>query len=197
MNNDIENLLIQKIQKGDKAAFDTLFRKYYSALVNYANKITSDAEVAEEVVQEVFVSIWTHKEKLHIEKSLVQYLFTSVKYRAYSLFRHETTRAAYEQEYAEKQAETAGDAHSEKLTDYEISCLVSDALLQLPEKCREIFILKREEGLSLKEIAEHLGISVKTVENQMTIAFKKLREILAPALKSRFLLLVVLFYLFK
>jgi RNA polymerase sigma-70 factor, ECF subfamily len=181
---DEDSQLFQRIKKSDKSAFDCLFRKYYPMLCHYAFKFIDSSDIAEDLVQEVFVSIWTHRNTINITKSVVHYLFTSVKYRAFAYIRSQGTRKEYEQEYIDKEAQDK-DEETLPLTDYEIACLVSDAVKQLPEKCREIFLLSREDGLTYSEIADHMSISPKTVENQMSIAFKKLKLILEPILRQQ------------
>jgi RNA polymerase sigma-70 factor, ECF subfamily len=121
------------------------------------------------------------RKHLTVSKSIVNYLFQSIKHKVYEHFRKNQTRTKYEEECVSNNADHE-DISEKELDDYEISCLIWNAVDQLPEKCREIFQLSRDEGLTYNEIAEHLKVSPKTVENQMGIAFKKLREILTPVL---------------
>jgi len=174
--------LFERIRHDDKQAFDLLFRKYYTPLCRFALKLNGSETIAEEAVQEVFIYLWEQRKHLTVSKSVVNYLFQSIKNKVYEHFRKIQTRARYEDEFANLSSLT-DDKDEKPLDDYEISCLVWNAVDQLPEKCKEIFQLSRDEGLTYNEIAEHLDISPKTVENQMGIAFKKLREILFPILK--------------
>jgi DNA-binding CsgD family transcriptional regulator len=119
-----------------------------------------------------------------ISKSLISYLFQAVRNKVYEQFRKVKTRAKYEEEYIANIPEYDEPRESD-MSNYEIACLVWNAVEQLPDKCKEIFQLSRDEGLTYNEIAKHLDISAKTVENQMGIAFKKLREILSPMMKSK------------
>jgi RNA polymerase sigma-70 factor, ECF subfamily len=198
LKQDDDSQLFQCVKNNDKTAFDCLFRKYYSMLCHYAFKFIDSADVAEDLVQEVFVSIWTHRNTININKSIAHYLFTSVKYRAFAYIRSQGTRKEYEQEYSEKES-FANEEEEFPLTGYEIACMVSDAVKQLPVKCRKAFLLSREEGLTYREIAEHMNISLKTVENQMSIAFKKIRIILEPILKKQgvgFMIILIYYLLF-
>ncbi|HEY4788395.1 MAG TPA: RNA polymerase sigma-70 factor [Bacteroidales bacterium] len=178
-----DNDLFDRIRQNDKLAFDLLFRKYYTPLCRFAVKMNGSETAAEEAVQEVFIYLWEQRQHLAISKSVISYLFQSVKNKVYEHFRKVQTRTKYEEEFISI-SQDGEDTPEKQLDDYEISCLVWNAVDQLPEKCKVIFQLSREEGLTYNEIAEHLQISAKTVENQMGIAFKKLREILAPTLKS-------------
>jgi RNA polymerase sigma-70 factor (ECF subfamily) len=181
-NNDLQ--LFKQVTKSDKAAFDELFRCYYTPLCRYALKITGEEESAEEAVQFVFIHFWEHRKTLSIQQSVAAYLFKAVRLKVYETFRSQQIKAKYEQDFAERQ-ELIEEENNTVLDNYELSCLIWNAVDQLPEKCAEIFRLSRDEGLTYNEIAAHLNISVKTVENQMGIAFKKLREILYPALKAK------------
>lgn len=177
-----DNDLFARIRHNDKQAFDLLFRKYYTPMCRFALKLNGSEAAAEEAVQEVFIYLWEQRHHLTVSKSVVNYLFQSIKNKVYEHFRKVQTRAKYEEEYVSI-SQNQDDSAEKQLDDYQISCLIWNAVDQLPEKCREIFQLSRDEGLTYNEIAEHLHVSPKTVENQMGIAFKKLREILQPMLK--------------
>lgn len=177
-----DNDLFARIRHNDKQAFDLLFRKYYTPMCRFALKLNGSEAAAEEAVQEVFIYLWEQRHHLTVSKSVVNYLFQSIKNKVYEHFRKVQTRVKYEEEYVSI-SQNPDDSAEKQLDDYQISCLIWNAVDQLPEKCREIFQLSRDEGLTYNEIAEHLHVSPKTVENQMGIAFKKLREILQPVLK--------------
>ena len=186
--------LFQKVKAGDKPAFDKLFRRYYVALSRFALKVSGSETMAEEAVQDVFIYLWENHAKLNISVSVSGFLFQSVKFKVYEKFRSENIRERYNDNFAQDQPEIIEETTPSD--DYEIACQIWAAVDRLPEKCAEVFRLSREDGLTYPEIAKHLGISVKTVENQMGIAFKKLREILLPLFKSNLLnLLVCLFVL--
>jgi RNA polymerase sigma-70 factor, ECF subfamily len=204
-----DKALLASIKNDNKLAFDILFRKYYTPLSRFAFKLNGSEAAAEEAVQEVFINFWEHRHHLEVSKAVLSYLFQAVRNKVYEQYRKVQTRAKYEEEYVANIPE-----HDEQqevdLSNYEIACMVWTAVEKLPEKCKEIFQLSRDEGLTYNEIAAHLNISYKTVENQMGIAFKKLREILTPAMKSKnkitqvgmlllfsmvyFLFLIVMFY---
>lgn len=184
MNPSDDLSLFKRITSHNKEAFDELFRRYYTPLCLYAHKITQAEEAAEEAVQAVFIHLWEHRQSLFIQQSIAAYLFKSVRLKIYENFRSHQIKAKYEEIFAQNQEFTTDEANPE-LDNYELSCIIWTAVDQLPEKCAEIFRLSRDEGLTYNEIAEHLHISVKTVENQMGIAFKKLRELLYPVLKAK------------
>lgn len=158
---------------------------YYPSLCNYASHLLNDTDMAEEVVQGLFVKIWEKRNALSIETSLRNYLFRSVKNLCANQVAHHKIR----QLHADKIRETlqsSDDAADAFLLDAETAIRIEDAVNSLPEKRREIFRLSREEGLTYLQIAKQLNISVKTVENQMGFALKSLREQL-----RNFLLLIL------
>jgi RNA polymerase sigma-70 factor, ECF subfamily len=175
-------LLFQQIKNGKHEAFNELFRRYYTPLCRFAQKLSATDD-PEDVVQSVFIHFWDQRKTIQIDKAPIAYLFKAVKLKIYENFRNNQVKSKHLENFAQNPQESEeNDAND--LDPYMFSCLLWRAVEQLPEKCGEIFRLSRDEGLTYNEIAEHLNISVKTVENQMGTAFKKLRESLYPALKS-------------
>ena len=135
-------------------------------------------EDAENIVQDVFLTLWERKEEIEISFTLTTYLFTLVKNRCLNFLRHKLI----EEEYNSQMKEELGfKLYALEAFDYsyqseeELQEIIRRALDTLPERCREVFIKSRIEGLKYKEISDELGISVNTVENQMVTALKKLR----------------------
>lgn len=182
---------IELIKSGNKVAFDQLFLEYYSFLCNYAYKFLSEKEASEEVVQDIFFNLWNKREQLEITTSIKSYLFQSVKNKCLTLIKHLEVREEYKQHnkeiisYYEKQDQS---------TDSELAEMIDSAINKLPEERQKVFRLSRYEGLKYQEIADHLNISVKTVEAQMSKALRFLREELKDYLPS---LLLVLYLISK
>lgn len=174
MHKPEENLLFEKVKKGDIKVFEALFHHFYGFLCEYASKILYDRDAAEEIVQDLFVEIWEKREKLSIETSLKSYLFQSVKNRCLNVIQHQKIKT----KYAEKLISDTDPSVSvdEVYVEFDLAEKIEAAIRSLPEKRREIFRLSREEGLKYREIAEKLNVSVKTVETQMSLAIKTLRE---------------------
>lgn len=181
MQTDADILLFQQLVSGSKIAFDTLFRKYYQALCRFAYLFTGDKDEAEDAVQTAFITLWEAKSAITITRSLKAYLYQMVRNNVLMQVRKSGTRLQYEQQYVDAQDALIPDENP--LTDDEINIMVLKGMAMLPEKCRLIFSLSRYDGLTYEEIAEYLEISPKTVENQMGIAFQKLREFLLPVWK--------------
>ena len=178
-----ERDLQDRIRRGDHAAFDTLFRSTYAQLVGVTRSILRDADVAEEIVQDVLLELWRRRAELVVEDSLRAYLFRATRNRALNHLRHLAVERRGEP-FA--RGELAVLPHADaRLAASEMERAVQAAINDLPDRCREVFQLSRLHGLKYSEIAESLGISVKTVEAQMGKALRTLRERLAPWLTDR------------
>ena len=164
--------LLQQLRLGDEKAFETIFRQHYPMLCRFAAPFLYDAESAEEAVQEVMVTVWEKREQLEIATSLKSYLFGAVHKHCLNWIKHDQVKARYRQEtLATAPLAEAPDGFASELEQQ-----ISRAIQKLPEERRKVFLLSREEGLKYREIADKLGISIKTVENQMGKALRFLRE---------------------
>lgn len=162
----------------DSRTFEDIFREHHAACLAFAVHYTGNVHAAEEVVQQVFLHIWEKRESLGITGATKSYLFAAIRNTAISNWRKETVRQEKEQ--------VAGDLHVAgvqlQAPAWELERLYQQALEVLPDRCREVFILSRQQQLKYAEIAAVMNISVKTVENQMgkalKIMHKELREYL-------------------
>lgn len=170
--------ILDSLRRGDQAAFDSLFRTYYPPLVGVAEHILRSRSIAEDVVQDVFLELWRRRVDLVIQESFRSYLFRAARNRALNHSRHERVERRGEPDAAGP-AFTPATA-TEALVQGEIDTALHDAVTSLPARCREVFELSRVHGLRHSEIADVLGISVKTVEAQITKALRILRTRLAP-----------------
>lgn len=148
--------------------FSDLYLTYYSKLVRFAKEFVQHEEDAENITQDVFTDLWEKRDFItHIE-NMNAYLFRLVRNRCLDYLRHKV----FEQRYMES---LQLSCEEEVVEDHDTEILIRAAINSLPQRCRDIFLLSRVEGLKYREISEHLGISVNTVECQMGIALKKLR----------------------
>jgi RNA polymerase sigma-70 factor (ECF subfamily) len=154
--------------------FENLFKTFYPVLCGFAAKYLNNLVLSEEVVQDVFYSVWKNRASIKITSSGKSYLFTAVKNRSLQHIEHQKSVFKYEKLVSKQEIITAPDPHSE-LQYAEMFGIFEKTLNSLPEKCRTIFKLNRFEGLKYSEIAKKLSISVKTVEANMSRALKKLR----------------------
>ncbi len=173
MNSFEENKLYQNIQQGDTTAFEKLFKMYYSYLCNFATKIIEDDVAAEEIVQDFFVRFWERRADISIETSFKNYLFRSVKNLCLNHIKHNNIKLQHAQTVI---AESEASDFNDHFVEVDLAADIAKSIEELPEKRREIFRLSREEGLKYREIAEKLNISIKTVEAQMSLAIKHLRD---------------------
>ena len=180
--------ILEHLAKNDVRAFDFLYNKYFSKLYGAVYKRLQNQELTEEVVQELFISLWERRDVLTISTTIEAYLFSSVKYLVIAQYKKNNLFEKYSNSL---NPEVDDNNFSEQVIAFdELNAAYQNSLKLLPERCREIFLLKRT-GLSQREISEKMDISEKTVENQMTKALKILREAL-----SDYTVLVVLWLYF-
>lgn len=170
--------LLARIRQGDEEAFDTLFRSSYASLVRMAEGMVRLQAVAEEIVQDVLLELWRRREKLAPEGSVQAYLFQATRNRARNYLRHARVEQRGEPQLI--RATSSPPAADEDLTHEEMDAAFRRALDALPERCREVFNMSRVHALRYHEIARGLGVSVKTVEADMSKALRTLRAHLAP-----------------
>lgn len=170
--------IIRRIRQGDTRQFESLFRSSYVSLVRYAKTLIRDHDTAEEIVQDLFFTVWKDKEKLHIESSLNGYLYRAVHNRSLHYIEHARVVEKYANEMGTRMQESP-ESPGEVLQHLELQERVAAILEKLPEKCGKIFCMSRFEGLKYSEIAEKLSVSVKTVEANMGRALKEFRRALA------------------
>ncbi len=173
---------------GDIDSFKYFFDRYYNDLCNFVNVYLHDQSLSEEIVQDIFVYFWENREKLQIKSSVRSFLFSASKFKSLNLLRDTKTQKRIIEEIGKVKSQLPSEDEGSHLDTDEFKKILNAAVDQLAPRCREIFLLSKFEELSNKEIAEQLGISVKTVESQMTIALKKLREYLLPFREKIFLL---------
>jgi RNA polymerase sigma-70 factor (ECF subfamily) len=172
MSNDHE--LFLQIRQGNKKSFETLFKAYYAILCAFSRKYVKDPDDCEEIVQGFFLKLWDKREELEINLSVKNYLFSSIRNRCLNHIKHEKIKQEYSAEILGNPL--AGIDHTNFIMEVDLVDKIEQSIAALPDRRREIFTLSREQGLKYREIAEKLGISIKTVETQMGQALKDLRE---------------------
>jgi RNA polymerase sigma-70 factor, ECF subfamily len=178
--------------KLDRKEFEALFRSRFQPLSLYGVRFVKDLDIAREIVQESFLALWEKRETMDGERSITGYLATSVRNRCLNYLRdnRKFVPALLEAEHLYPDLTyTPPDA----LAGKELMEQIQSAIDELPERCREVFLLSRNDSLKYQEIAERLEISVKTVETQMSKALQHLRMRLGGYLTA----LVVLFSFFS
>ena len=173
-----ESEWVEAIRAGDPTAFEALFHAYHAGLCSFAYRYLGARDLAEEIVQEVFLCVWERRESWHVRTSVRSYLLTAVRNAALSYLRHERVVRRRQHEIPWPQDALVPSPEVRAL-EAETITAVRDAVGRLPERCRMVFTLHREQGLTYLEVAEVLGISPRTVEVQIGRALKALRLRLA------------------
>ena len=162
------NSLIERMKAGDRESFNQVFRRYYPPLVRFCVRFVADTDIATEIVQDLFVRLWSNREKLSFNTSFESYMLASVRNSAITYINKERSHAeANLRVYA---GESDNNDPSETLQSNNLEESYRQILKTMPEKRREVFLASRFDGLKYAEIAEKLGISQKTVEAQMSAA---------------------------
>ena len=168
--NDISVLV--DLNCSDETQFNQLFNTYYQPLCFFCNGYIKDLDLARSLVQQVFVDLWLKQNKVRIKQNIKSYLYASVRNKSIDYLRHQKQFI----HLTEKDKDIREVPFHDLIQQAETLEQINQSINQLPEKCKEIFLLCRFDGLKYKQIAHKLNISVKTVEMQMGIALKKLRS---------------------
>lgn len=177
-NRDRDLQWARQIRAGDDSAFEALFRTYANRLCAFVDQHVHAPEVAEEIVQDLFLEIWHRRDQWRPKTNVRAYLYKAARNKALDYLDHQRVVDAWKQQAGIEET-TGSPAPEENLRQKELTRAVQAAIDQLPERRRLIFILNRRHGMTYAEVAEMLDISVHTVETQMSRAFKTLRKLLA------------------
>ena len=178
--------LIRSIANDDEAAFSRLFDKYWKSLSNSAFKVLKDRDVAHDIVQDIFTSLWMKRKSLMVDH-VASYLHSAVKYRVINYIqKHKIPMMSLDFVDGFKNI----NATEEVLNLKQLDELLKASIDELPEQCKKVFRMSRFEDMSNKEIAQHLNLSVRTVENHIAHAIRLLR----PKVNSTLLLLLLTYH---
>lgn len=181
--NTTDQELISSISRGNEDAFGILYDRYWADLYKFAFFILRDRDACKDILQEVFVWLWEHREGLAIQ-SPKSYFKAAVRFKIANYIRSGNIRENFFEEVSKFDCSASSPGAEEFAELKELNSIIQKTVIGLPLKCREIFRLSREKHLSNREIAKQLGISEKTVENQITIALHRIRTNVQPNLIS-------------
>jgi len=182
--------LIGLLKADDEAALTIIYKRYWASLFSAAYNILKDRQSCEDIIQELFIKLWDCRAEVEISVSLKAYLYASVRYGVYRQIKTGSVRSEIFDDLIERlHTPTAYGSIEHK----ELLLQINRVIDTLPDKCREVYKLSREECLSHKQIAMQLNISTKTVENHLTKALRELRGSLGAA----FILEALMFLLDK
>ncbi len=185
-----ELFIFGRMAEGDEHALRFFFDKYYSNLCNYVNLYIHDQTVSEDIVQEIFIYFWEKRGSIRIDASVKSYLFRASRNKYLNHLRNEKSHQAIKTE-VNSGIETFVNPEDNLIDSKQLEGIIEEVVSNLPPRCREVYQLHRNDDLSYKEIASRMNISEKTVENQMTIALKRVKEQLAPYYDQIFALFLV------
>ncbi|WP_077400673.1 RNA polymerase sigma factor [Cellulophaga omnivescoria] len=188
MNFKDDRILIKELQKGNENAYVFLVHQYDKKLFSYALSLCKNQASAQDLLQNVFLKIWKKRKSLNVNFSVKSYLYRSVYNEFLNECNREKSKSLIEKEYHSSLQKTVEDSSCED--GEHLKALILKEIDKLPQKCKEIFKLSKVEGLTNKEISDFTGISIKTVEGQITKAYKKLRKSLYNNVKP-FLIIIL------
>jgi len=191
LTEETEKMLLGLLRNGDTGAFDQLFRKYSPKLFRFALSLLKSDDDAREIVQETFFRIWNRRQEIAPDKSFKSFVFTI----SYNLMIDQLRLRLKDQEYRRFLYENfeIGQERLSVTIDYDTLCSqIEQAVDELPDRRKTIFTLSRNAGMSHREIAEKMGVSVKTVENQINLSLKHIRMRLGKDFLPALLLLSLL-----
>lgn len=169
-------ILLNLIREGDELAFRHLFESYFSPLCRFMHLYVREQTIVEELALDLFTYVWENRKTLQIHLSLKAYLFQAARNKCLNTLRQKKSTISLELIDIDIHETTVMSLETEELLQ-----LIQEAVLALPEKCKEIFQLSRNENLSNQEIATQLNISVKTVEAQITKSLRRIKEFLGDS----------------
>lgn len=168
-----EKMLLQQLKDGSEAALTLLYKAHWQSLFLTAFNVLKDKKACEDIVQDIFLQLWLRRETLMVRDSLATYLSAAVRYQVFNHLR-KACKTVTRQQLPHNTSLAANS--DDRLLAHDLYTRIHKAVKTLPEKCRQVYCLSRDEQLTHKQIAAQLNISVKTVENQLTIALRRLRH---------------------
>ena len=184
--------LTERLQAGDIDAFKHLFHSYYTDLCRYVLLFIDDEDAAEDIVQDLFIYIWEHRETIDFKISHQNYLYQAARYKVLNFKRDNSLHAQKKDEISNQTLHFENSGIEEAIELKELNRIIDEAIDLLPEKCQQIFRLSRKDELSYREIAELMLISESTVKNQISTAIRKIKSYILHSYPSVYILLFLL-----
>lgn len=169
-----DEVLLQRFQQGDAHAFEQIYKLYVPGLIEFAARRLESLSESEDIIQDLFLDLWSKRGKVLINYSLKAYLFAAVRYKVVDHIRRNINRDYYQTLVRSLNTE-ADNATFNNILYKDMNGFLELEIEKLPCRMREVFILSRKRHLSISEIASTLKVSDQTVKNQLTTALKRLR----------------------
>lgn len=177
----IDETTIEALQQGSHKAFEEVFLAYFDKVKHLLIGLLRSENDAEELAQDIFVRLWMNHISIDPNKAFNTYLYTTTRNAALNYLKHKLVEENYKNSFSSLDEEEA-DSSDEILFAKEISLLVEMAVSRMPVQRKKIYQMSREKGISNNEIAEELGISKKTVENQLSLALQEIKRVISAFL---------------
>ncbi|WP_346858497.1 RNA polymerase sigma-70 factor [uncultured Draconibacterium sp.] len=195
-NNSLNEFFFARFKDGDELAFEHIFKSKFNQIAGFCEQFIFNRDDAQNMAQEAFLNLWLNRKKIEKPSGINSFLYTFAKSACLNFIRHQQVVEKYSSQTLNEKEELLNsevlesfDFNSVEIT--ELDELIQQSIRTLPEKCRLVFIKKRFEGKMNKEIAEELGINVKSVEANMTRAIKALKASLSEYLPAILVLFIV------
>lgn len=169
-------LLINRLSQGEYSAFSELYDQYWASLYGFVNSKINNSEAAEDILHDLFLSLWKNRERLVEVESLEAYMYTSCRYLIIAFLRKEA-RTVQSDDKAFVEIEDSQTPLEDRLHYRHVLDQLHSEVEKLPEKCRQVFRLSREQHLTNLEISQQLGVTESTVENHINKALRRLRVV--------------------
>ena len=176
MDRQSDELILSSLQQGSYAAFDALYMRYAPHVEAFAYCLLKNKGEAEDLAHDIFLKIWENRESIGHIKSFRSYLFKTTRNAVFDIFEHKVVQTRYEQRQMNVEDIFSEDIYAKVATE-DLLMIINMAVEQMPEQRQKVFRLSRYEGLSYQEIAQQLGITVKTVEYHIRTALAELKKL--------------------
>lgn len=165
--------LVIRLKRNDLKSYELLFHKYYNLFLAFTQGFVKERAAAEDIMQEIFMRLWIYRERLDERRSIYNLLFTMTKHRIYDHFRRMYNIGTVQQPITEKME--AGEESTLEIDAETMRQTIARRVAGMPPQRQRIFVMSRDENLSRQEIAERLGLSVRTVDKHLELALRELR----------------------
>jgi RNA polymerase sigma-70 factor, ECF subfamily len=189
LHDDAEPALIERMRAGEHAAFEEVIRRYYAELLGYATSLVRSPSAADDLMQELFLRLWSMRESLGVTRGLRAYLYAAVRHRAFNAQRSARRSSATIERWRRDELDAIAFSPLELVLSDEgdsdraaLLARVRAGIDQLPARAREAWHLHHDRGLTYLEVAQVMGVSVGTIKSQMARAITLLRAALEPLL---------------
>ncbi|WP_423126333.1 RNA polymerase sigma-70 factor [Gaoshiqia sp. Z1-71] len=169
-----DDQLFQRVKQDDYLSFNLLFTRYYARLCVFVYEYIKDEAVAEDLIQDLFLKLWTERKRIEIRDRVISYLYKASRNAALNYLRSETNK-----QKAINKLVLAASQTEDEFSDFdEFMAQVQVCIDELPDRSKQVFVMSRIDGMKHTEISEGLGISVKTIKNQIWKSMQYLRSCL-------------------